>query len=141
MKDSETSNVSRYVLDSFAILTLLQQEQGWERVRELILDAADGKVELHMSIINLAEVKYLIARRGKNSPQVVAAIEALPINILSADDYIEQVIELKAKYPISLADCFGAAVAIHLSCPLITADPEFKKLEEILQVEWLTADG
>ena len=129
--------MSRYVLDSFAILTFLQQEEGWERVRELILAAVDGKVELHMSIINLAEVKYLIARRGKNTLQVVAAIEALPINVVSADYYIEQVVELKADYAISLADCFAAAIAVDFDCPLVTADAEFKKLEGILKVEWL----
>jgi predicted nucleic acid-binding protein len=47
------------------------------------------------------------------------------------------VIELKARYPISLGDCFAAALALQLNCPLVTADPEFRKLEDILQVEWL----
>ncbi|MDO8681991.1 MAG: type II toxin-antitoxin system VapC family toxin [Armatimonadota bacterium] len=129
--------MSRYVLDSFALLTFLQHEQGWEHVGELLKEAANGKIELYMSIINMAEVKYLIARRGGRTPQVIAAIEALPISIVSADECIERVIELKAKYPVSLADCFGAATAIDLNCPIVTADPEFKKLESILQVEWL----
>jgi PIN domain nuclease of toxin-antitoxin system len=127
----------KYVLDSFAVLTFLQQEQGWERIKELIRDAAEGKAELYMSVINMAEVKCMIARRGKNKPQVIAAIEALPINIASADDYIEQVIELKSKHSVSLGDCFGAALAIELGCPIISSDPEFKKLEDILQIEWL----
>lgn len=129
--------MSDYVLDSFALLVFFQQEQGWERVRELIRDATEGKAELHMSVINLAEVKYILARRGKAQSRVMAALEALPINIASADAHVESVIEIKAQYPISLADCFAAALALDLDCPVITADPEFEKLKGILRVEWL----
>lgn len=129
--------MSRYVLDSYAILTFLQQELGWEHVRKLLRDAAEGKTELYMSIINIAEVKYTITRREKDKPQVMAAVDALPIHILSADEYVEQVIDLKAKYPVSLADCFAAAAAIELDCPVVTGDPEFHKMEGALTVEWL----
>jgi PIN domain nuclease of toxin-antitoxin system len=128
---------NRFVLDSFAILAMLQKERGWERVKDLLNDAGLGLVDLHMSIINLAEVHYLTLRRGTNVSQTLAAIEALPIRIASADDYIPRVIELKAQYPIAFADCFAAALAIELGCPLVTSDPEFRKLEKILTVEWL----
>ena len=128
---------SRFVLDSFALLALLQKERGWERVKGLLNDAELGRVELHMSIINLAEVHYLTLRRGTNVSQTLAAIEALPIKIASADEYVPGVVELKAQYPIALADCFAAALAIDLDCPLVTSDPEFRKLEKILTVEWL----
>ncbi len=129
--------MSRYVLDSYAILAFLRQEKGWERVRALLQEATDGKSELIMSVINMAEVKYKLVRRGKNTPQVIGAIDALPIKIVSADDYVDQVIDLKAQYPISLADCFGAALAICHNCPIVTGDPEFRKLEKVLRVEWL----
>lgn len=128
---------NKYVLDSFAILTLLQQEKGWEYVKELLTKASRGDSELHMSIINLAEVKYLIIRRNKDVEQTLAAIEALPIHFASADEYIQHVVDLKANYPVSLADCFAAALAIAHDCQLVTADPEFRKMESILQVYWL----
>ena len=137
MRESVILRVSRYVLDSFAILAFIQKEQGWQRVGELIQNAEDGEVELCMSIINLAEVKYLIARRGRSTPQLIAALEALPVTFVSADEYVEAVIALKANYAVSIAGCFGAAIALHLNCPLVTADPEFRKLEHILQIEWL----
>lgn len=129
--------MSRYVLDSFALLAFFQQERGWQMVRELIKGAEDGSVELYMSAINMAEVKYMLSRRGKNSPQIMAAIEALPINITSADEYIDQVVALKTAHAVSLADCFGASVAIRFNCPIVTADPEFEKLEPVVKVEWL----
>ena len=129
--------MNKYVLDSFAILVFLQQEKGWERVRDLLKEAEEGTTKLYMSVINMAEVKYILARRGINNLQVIAAIEALPIDIVSADEYIDQVIELKASHAVSLADCFGAAIARNMDCPIVTADPEFIKLENILRVEWL----
>lgn len=129
--------MSRYVLDSFAILAFLQEEPGWQRVKELLVSAANGDAEVHISAINLAEVQYIIIRRGEDIDQRLAALEALPFNIASADAYIPQVVELKAGYPVSLADCFAAALAQDLDCPLLTSDPEFRKLEKIIKIEWL----
>jgi ribonuclease VapC len=129
--------MSSYVLDSYALIAFLQKEPGWEYISRLIRSAIDGTVELHMSVINLAEVYYTIERRGKSTPHMLSAIKALPIHIASADAYIEQIISIKAKYAISLADCFAAALAVDLHCPLVTGDPEFKKLESFLTVEWL----
>lgn len=91
-----------------------------------------------MSVINFAEVQYIIARRRKMPPQVIAAAEALPIAIASADAYIKQVVRIKAQHSISLTDCFAAALAIDLNCPLVTSDPEFRKLEGMLTVDWLS---
>ena len=129
--------MSKYVLDSHAVLAFLQLESGWERVKDLMRAASDGEVELYMSAINLAEVKYIAIRRKGHTLQTMAAIEALPITIMSADEYIEQVVVLKARYAVSLADCFAAALAIDMDCALVTGDPEFKKLEGSLRVEWL----
>lgn len=133
--------MSSYVLDSYALLALIQQERGWERVRALLQEATDRKSDLLMSVINMAEVKYTLVRRGRNTPQVIAAIEALPIEIASADESIDAVISLKANYALSLADCFAAAVAIENNCPVVTGDPEFRKLEGLVQVEWVASSS
>jgi ribonuclease VapC len=47
---------------------------------------------------------------------------------------------LKAKYPISYADSFAAALAMIKNCPLLTGDPEFTPLEKqgIISIQWLT---
>ena len=137
MKGPATVSRSRYVLDSYAILAFLQQEAGWARTKELLQAAASGDIELHMSAINLAEVQYLITRRGRDVPQRLAALESLPLKVASADAYLPQIVDLKAKYPLSLADCFAAALALDLNCPLVTGDPEFHLLESVITVEWL----
>ena len=129
--------MNRYVLDSFALLALLQDEPGADRVDHLLTAASRGEAEIRMSLINLAEVQYQIIRRDADPSKALAALEGFPIVRVSADAYVPQVVELKANHPISLADCFAAALAQDLDCPLVTGDPEFKKLEGMLKIEWL----
>ncbi len=129
--------MSRYVLDSYAILVFLQKEPGWERVKELLVKAAAGHIELYMALINMVEVKYKVARVSKDRRQDFATIDSLPLTRLSADPYIDRVIDLKADHPVSLADCFAAAAAMELGCPVVTGDPEFRQLAGVVQVEWL----
>ena len=129
--------MNRCVLDSYAVLAYLHREAGWERVKELLKTAAEGHAELHMSLVNLAEVQYVLIRRRKDLSSRLAALESLPISVESADAYVPQVVEIKARYPISLADCFAAALARDLDCPVVTGDPEFRKLESIVKIDWL----
>lgn len=42
-----------------------------------------------------------------------------------------------AEHPIALGDCFAAATAQREKATLLTGDPEFKKLGDLVQVEWL----
>ena len=44
---------------------------------------------------------------------------------------------LKSKYALSYADCFAAALAKEKDCPVLTGDPEFKKLHEEIKISWL----
>jgi len=124
-------------LDSFAVLALIHGEPGYIRVRELLHEAARGTAELHMSLINLVEVRYRIIRQGRDVQSRLSAVESLPVHRGSADAYIDAVVHLKAAHPVALADCFAVALAQELDCPVLTGDPEFKKLEGEVTVEWL----
>jgi ribonuclease VapC len=46
---------------------------------------------------------------------------------------------LKARYPISYADAFAAALAKRNGAHLMTGDPEFKAVEPEVAIHWLTA--
>jgi len=133
----ETLSTSRIVLDSYALLAHIQEEPGWERVEALIDAASRGEQELHISVINLAEVQYRVLRAAADPRAVLRVVEALPLIVAPADPYVPAIIELKARYAVSLADCFAAALAIELGCPVLTGDPEFRKLEGEVTVEWL----
>ena len=129
-----------YVLDSFALLAHLQKEGGQPRMVELLQQAQRGQCRLWMSLINLGEVCYLVERRrGLRAVQLMLAdVQSLPIEMAPADqEAVLAAAHLKAGFPISYADAFAAATAQMHHAILLTGDPEFKALGELLQVEWL----
>ena len=53
--------------------------------------------------------------------------------IVDIESPIKQVaIDLRKKYQMKLPDAIVAATAIHLQIPLITADKDFEKVEELM---------
>lgn len=129
-----------FVLDSFAILSLLNDDRGAGRVEELLRDARSGTVTLGMSLINLGEAAYIVQRRhGEEDVRtLLALLNTLPVEYFAADyERVLTAAYFKAEYPIAYADAFAAALAAELQAVLITGDPEFKALEEKIRIEWL----
>ena len=135
--------MKEYVLDSYALLAYLEAETAGEQIRKLLEEAAEGKCNLYMCSVNLGEVIYIVEReRGLSKTQeTLARIDELPIEIIDTDRALTlAAAHLKAKFPIAYADCFGAALAFIKNAPLVTGDPEFRKVASVpaLQVEWLS---
>ena len=42
---------------------------------------------------------------------------------------------------ISYADCFAAALAHRDNLPLLTGDPEFRRVEDVVRIAWLDSFG
>jgi len=141
-RSSKIANVNNhYLLDSWAILALLYEEEpAAGRVEELLQQAADGQATLFLSVINLGEVFYIFGRRRGVSPaeKVVAKIKQLPIRILPVDEKrVLTAAGYKVKYSISYADAFAAAAAAELEATLVTGDPELLALAGQVQLESL----
>ncbi|MCE5199703.1 MAG: PIN domain-containing protein [Armatimonadota bacterium] len=128
---------NEFVLDSYAILAFLQKEPGYGRVEALLKGAMTGDVRVHISAINLAEVHYHVLRRGRDASRILAALEALPLKVASADSYMQQAVELRVKFGVPLGTCFAAALSQDLRKPLITGHREFRKLGQTVNIEWL----
>ena len=129
-----------YVLDSYALLAYLSAEPGSARLQELFSLAQKGRCHLYLCLINLGEVLYLTERRrGLDKAQrVLALVENLPLKLLDAPrELILDAAHIKANYPISYADAFAVAAALHQQAVILTGDPEFAVVEQIVKVEWL----
>jgi PIN domain nuclease of toxin-antitoxin system len=133
----------RIVLDTFAVLAFLEGEPPGQRVAE-ILTAGDP----WMTLVNLGEVTYIVERgRGKAVADVVFADlladerldGGVPIRFLPIDQtLVRRAASLKATGGMSYADCFAAAAASILECPVLTGDPEFVAAERAgVTVSWL----
>ncbi len=128
------------VLDSYALLAFFEDEPGSDFVRDLLVKAEDGKTKLFMSVVNLGEVWYSIARTS--SPQTadryVQEIEGMAIDVVDADwDLTRQAAAFKASGRLSYADCFAAALAKVRKADLVTGDKEFRALEGEIKLSWL----
>ena len=94
-----------------------------------------------MNELNAGETYYIIARlRGEEQAGhfLEVILPTLPIKILSND--FRRVIEasrLKAGYPISFVDCFAVATALAEKAVILTGDPEFRKVEGLVEIKWL----
>jgi len=121
-------------------MAFFENEPGADVVRDLILKAEDNKVNLLMSVVNLGEVWYSIART--TSPEIadqyIGEINGMAIEIIDADwQLTRQASEFKVNGNISYADCFAAALAKTKKAELITGDKEFKNLENQVKISWL----
>ncbi|MBI5603074.1 MAG: type II toxin-antitoxin system VapC family toxin [Deltaproteobacteria bacterium] len=129
------------VLDSFALISFFHQEPGWETVRTVFKELGEAGEKAALSRINWGEFYYIVQRRVGRAKtlEALALIEQLPINVLSVDDLlISEAAEIKSEYPISYADAFCVATARRLNARILTSDPEFKAVEKLVPVQWLT---
>jgi ribonuclease VapC len=55
----------------------------------------------------------------------------------NAFDDVIQAARIKAEYPLSFADCFAVATARKNNSVIMTGDPEFKRIENLVTVEWI----
>ena len=123
--------MSNFVLDSYAMLAFFRSERGSEKVEQLLNDASEGKHHLFMSCINAGEVYYMAYRKeGADKAALVwKALHQFPISITEADStFTLKAANIKARYKLSFADAFAAALAIGKKAILITGDPEFENL-------------
>jgi predicted nucleic acid-binding protein len=132
------------VLDSFPLLVLFQAQPGWEIVRDRLKDAETASETLYLSAHNYGEIYYTILRRfGETAlTNALAAIDKMPIEIVLPDfsDFTTAA-RLKGTYGSSYPDCFAAALALDRNMPVLTGDPEFKKLEAVgVKVEWMPSN-
>ncbi len=129
------------LLDSFAILVYLNKEKGFQKVRDMLAEAQKSGEFILMNGVNVGEVYYILFRkRGQKQADyfLETILAALPITIITNtfNDVIDAA-KIKAEYPLSFADCFAAALARKHDASIVTSDPEFKKIEHLVTVEWL----
>lgn len=133
---SVNATPKQFVLDTSALLTLIEDEAGADRVYEVIEDK-----QAVVPWVALLEMSYISQQeRGQDEAERrYAFIKTLPLTIVwEADEAILlQASRLKASHRISLGDSIIAAHAIRLKAVLLHKDPEFESLSEKVAQETL----
>jgi len=135
-----TEPMKRILFDSHAILKWTQKERGYQKVKALLIECRNHSAIGYMNQVNVGEVYYKTIRvvGPEGAKKFLENFLRLPISLILPDsDLIWRASEIKAEYPISYADCFAAATAQRHKATVLTGDPEFKKIEPLVQVDWL----
>lgn len=126
------------LLDSFALLAYLKKEDSYEKIVGLL---SSEDLILLINEINLGEVFYILVReRGmeKGDYFINTIFPSLPVtSIANALSDVLNAARIKANYSLSYADCFAVATAMKENASFITGDPEFKKVQKIVKIEWI----
>jgi predicted nucleic acid-binding protein len=121
-------------------MAFFEDEQGADLVRDLILKAEENRLNLFISVVNLGEVWYSIARTNSSAvaDQYVGEIEGMAIEVVEVDwNLTRQAAIFKVNGNISYGDCFAAALAKNRKAELVTGDKEFKALEGEIKITWI----
>jgi len=136
--------MKRYVLDACALIALLQDEPGAEKVSTVFNAAYKGESDIVMHKANFLEVYYDAYRfRGKAQADLMLdEVKKSPIRINPeiTDEIFAQAGRLKAMYKMSFADSFALAQAMVFDGILLTSDHhEFGIIEakEPVQFLWI----
>jgi len=128
--------MKHYLLDTSALLTLRDDEQGAEEVAHILMQAEAEKVKVFGCFMTLMEIFYRVWKDENEVEGKLAYTQckSLPIVWLHENiELLEQAAKIKANYSVSLADAWIAACAVLQDAWLIHKDPEFVALGFIRQ--------
>jgi len=120
-----------YILDTSALLTYIEDEEGSEYVEDLLIRGEKGDVAIYLAFISLTEVFYITAKERDVSEAFkrVKLIQSLAVRVEESNENLNvRAGSLKAKNRISVADAYIAALCQEYNGTLVHKDPEFEKI-------------
>ena len=120
------------ILDASAVIAMLRQEPGGDKVSAVIGSAA-------MSVVNHAEVVAHYVRNGAALAEVEDMLHPLPIRLVDVDRALGvdagSLIVHTRPHGLSLGDRFCLALARRERLPVWTADRHWLKVARAVDVE------
>jgi PIN domain nuclease of toxin-antitoxin system len=130
---SDTGNLAlnKVVLDASALLALLNQEPGRQKVEEVIPGAA-------ISAVNLSEVIAKLSEAGVPEEPLRTALDSAGLEVHSFDvesAYLAGSLRVRTrKLGLSFGDRACIALGHQLGAPVLTADRSWKELDAGVEV-------
>lgn len=129
-----------YVLDTWAVIAYLEDEPSGEKIEELIATAHEEQIPIYMSVVNLGEVWYTVAREisEEEANASIKILSDLRIQVENVDwEITQEAARFKSQHKMSYADAFAAALAKVMKAELVTGDNEFKLLDGEIKILWV----
>jgi len=125
-----------YVLDTSALLTLWNDEEGADIVERIMRSG----VLIYVSFMTFMEGRYRLWKNvGKGeSDEFSQYLELLPVKRVNINDLIfEKSVEIKATNNLSVCDSWIIATAITTNSVLVHKDPEFEQVKKKIKLKTL----
>ena len=132
----ETAATDSYLLDTSALLTLWNDEQGADSVEHVLRSNA----KIYISFMTCMESRYRLWKNtGKEeSEEFSRYLDLLPVKRVDITDTIfEKAIEIKATHTLSVCDSWIIATAIEKNSVIVHKDPEFEQVKTIVELKTL----
>jgi predicted nucleic acid-binding protein len=129
-----------FVLDTSALFAFYQDEDGADRVENILRSCRRKTNRGIISFITIAELYYVTMKEEGESAakEIVGYTKALPLEIVESDERITLTAgSIKAYSRLSLGDSFIAATALMAKGTLVHKDPEMEQVQAIVSVESL----
>jgi PIN domain nuclease of toxin-antitoxin system len=113
------------VLDACALIALINNEPGADKIGSLMREAAYQDIILKMNQVNLLEVYfYILKTYGKNkADEILSDMDTYSVSLTDlTKDVIKQAGRMKATYNMSMGDSIAAAESIAGNGTLVTSD-------------------
>ncbi len=125
-------NEIRFVLDASALIALLNQEPGAEKVNAALKNSC-------MSAVNLAEVVSKLAEKGVTESDIQEILDALSLCVVPFDAdqaRISGLLRVQTKpFGLSLGDRSCLSLARHNRLTVLTADQVWSRLRLNLDIQ------
>lgn len=131
------------VLDSYAMLTFFEGENGADKVRELLLKSEQKKVKLVISAIALGDVWHSIAGTlsDKKADDILNEITGMAIEVADTSwTQVRTAAEFRNR-GVPYAESYSAALAKIRRGELVTNNLGFKLIENEIKINWITSEG
>jgi ribonuclease VapC len=110
-------------------------------VQKALYDQDKARTRAVLNWINWGEFYYIVKRRvgPAKTADALRLLEQLPVDLFAVDQpLVRAAAEIKSEHALSYADAFCVATAQRLDATVLTNDPEFESVENLIKIRWLT---
>ena len=132
------------MLDAHGLLLFLQREGPYEAIKKHFKNAQTNGESVLINEMSVGEIYHVTARRHslERAEAFLPLLEVLPLRVVANGmEDILRAARIKAKYAIGYTNALVVATAEKENAILVTGDPEFRVVDEIVAIEWLTEIG
>ena len=128
------------LLDAYGLLLFLQKEGPYQVIKTIFRDAQSKNDPVLINEMSIGEIFHVTARNHsiEKAEAFLPLLEVLPMEIVSNNlEDILRAARIKGQYRVGYISALVTVTAERENAVLLTGDPEFRKVEDVINIKWL----